>query len=91
LASAGAQSPDVALRKPKATTKATPAKDTPRGKRAANAHESVGPREGSKTAKVVAKLQRKAGATLDEIMAKMKWQRHTGHRRSKEEGTLTPV
>jgi hypothetical protein len=35
------------------------------------------PREGSKTAQVVAMLQRKGGATLPEIMAKMGWQKHT--------------
>jgi len=32
---------------------------------------------GSKTAEVVAMLQRKGGATLQEIMRKMGWQRHT--------------
>ena len=34
-------------------------------------------REGSKTAQVVAMLQRKNGATLAEIMDKMGWQKHT--------------
>ena len=34
-------------------------------------------RDGSKTAQVVAMLQRKNGATLAEIMEKMGWQRHT--------------
>ena len=34
-------------------------------------------REGSKTAQVVAMLQRKNGATLPEIMKKIGWQRHT--------------
>ena len=34
-------------------------------------------REGSKKAAVVAMLQRKNGATLEEIMEKMGWQRHT--------------
>jgi hypothetical protein len=34
-------------------------------------------REGSKTAQVVAMLQRKNGATLSEIMDKMGWQKHT--------------
>jgi hypothetical protein len=34
-------------------------------------------REGSKTAQVVAMLQRKNGATLTEIMDKMGWQKHT--------------
>src|SRR5665811_646118 len=35
------------------------------------------PREGSKTAQVVAMLQRKNGATLAEIVDKMGWQKHT--------------
>ena len=39
--------------------------------------ESGEPREGSKTAQVVAMLQRKNGATISEIMEKMDWQRHT--------------
>jgi len=43
----------------------------------AKAKGSAGPREGSKTAQVVAMLQRKNGATLAEIMAKMGWQKHT--------------
>jgi len=44
---------------------------------AAKAKEATGPREGSKTAQVVAMLQRAKGATLTEIMEKMNWQRHT--------------
>jgi hypothetical protein len=36
-----------------------------------------GPREGSKTAQVIAMLQRKNGATLAEIMEKLGWQKHT--------------
>jgi hypothetical protein len=39
--------------------------------------ESTAPRDGSKTAQVVAMLHRKNGATLAEIMEKMGWQRHT--------------
>ena len=38
---------------------------------------SEGPREGTKTAQVLALLQRKNGATLAEIMEKMGWPRHT--------------
>jgi Protein of unknown function (DUF3489) len=63
--------------KAKATKKATPAKNAPKAKKAAKAQEAAGPREGSKTAQVVAMLQRKNGATLVEIMEKMGWQRHT--------------
>jgi hypothetical protein len=62
--------------KGKATKKATPAKSAPKAKKGAKA-ESDSPREGSKTAQVVAMLQRKSGATLAEIMEAMGWQRHT--------------
>ena len=63
--------------KAKATKKATAAKKEPKGKKAVKAQETAGPREGSKTAQVVAMLQRKNGATLAEIMDKMSWQKHT--------------
>jgi Protein of unknown function (DUF3489) len=58
--------------KAKATKKAAPAKRAPKAKKGAKA-ESAGPREGSKTAQVVAMLQRKNGATLVEIMETMGW------------------
>src|ERR1019366_2982384 len=45
--------------------------------KAAKAQGDAGPREGSKTAQVVAMLQRKNGATLAEIVDKMGWQKHT--------------
>src|ERR1039458_2174862 len=64
-------------KKAKATNKTTAAKNAPKAKKAARTEESAGPREGSKTAKVVAMLQRKNGATLEEIMTQMGWQRHT--------------
>jgi len=66
--------------KPKATApkKATGAKRAAKAsKKTTKAKASAGPREGSKTAQVVAMLQRKNGATLTEIMDKMGWQRHT--------------
>ena len=63
--------------KAKATIKATPTKTAPKGKKAAKAQEAAAPREGSKTAQVVALLQRKNGATLVEIMEKFGWQKHT--------------
>ena len=68
--------------KPKAHPTAKPKKTTP-GKKAAKVPQRAtkpkaeGPREGSKTAQVVAMLQRKNGATLEEIMDKMGWQKHT--------------
>jgi hypothetical protein len=73
----GAQSAKVASAKAKASKKATTAKNAPRAEPVAKARETSGPREGSKTTQVVAMLQRKGGATLPEIMAKMGWQRHT--------------
>jgi len=76
-AKGGAQAAKGASSKTKATKKATPAKNAPKAKKAAKAQESAGPREGTKTALVVAMLQRKNGATLVEIMEKMGWQRHT--------------
>jgi|ERR1035438_8818192 hypothetical protein len=63
--------------KPAAPKKATPAKSAAKAPKKAAKAESAGPREGSKTAQVVAMLQRKNGATLAEIMEKMGWQKHT--------------
>ena len=76
-AKGGAQAAKGAPAKAKATKKTTAAKNAPKAKKAAKSQESAGPREGSKTAQVVAMLQRKNGATLAEIMEKMGWQRHT--------------
>ena len=76
-AKGGAQAAKGAPAKAKATRKTAPAKRASQAKKAAKAPESAGPREGSKTAQVVAMLQRKNGATLAEIMDKMGWQKHT--------------
>jgi hypothetical protein len=46
-------------------------------KAARKAEEAAGPREGSKTSKVIDLLRREGGATLTEIMKKMGWQQHT--------------
>jgi hypothetical protein len=74
----GAQAAKGAPAKAKATKKTSSSKSTPKAKKAAaKAPQSDGPREGSKTAQVVALLQRKNGATLEEIMDKMGWQKHT--------------
>src|ERR1700735_4535708 len=73
----GAQAAKGAVTKGKATKRARTAKNAPQGKRAAKTQEATAPREGSKTAQVVAMLQRKNGATLSEIMDKMGWQKHT--------------
>ncbi len=76
-AKGGAQAAKGAPAKAKATKKTTAAKSAPKAKKAAKKQEAAGPREGSKTAQVVAMLQRKNGATLAEIMDKMGWQKHT--------------
>lgn len=76
-AKAAPRKPRVAPAKPKSAKKTTPAKNAPKAKKGAKTRESAGPREGSKTAQVVAMLQRKNGATLAEIMDKMGWQKHT--------------
>jgi hypothetical protein len=76
-AKGGVQAPKGAPAKGKATKMTTAAKNAPKAKKAAKAKESAGPREGSKTAQVVAMLQRKNGATLAEIMDQMGWQKHT--------------
>lgn len=75
-AKGGAQSAKGAPAKAKATKKTTPAKNAPKAKKAAKTQQT-GPREGSKTAQIVAMLQRKNGTTLPEIMDKMGWQKHT--------------
>jgi hypothetical protein len=76
-AKGGARAAKGAPAKAKATKKTTASKNAPKAKKAAKAEESAGPREGSKTAQVVAMLQRKNGVTLAEIMEKMGWQKHT--------------
>jgi hypothetical protein len=76
--------PAPAAKPKKASSKPTAAKGAPakaKATKGATAKDGAtgakGPREGSKTAQVVAMLQRKEGATLAEIMEKMGWQRHT--------------
>ena len=70
-----AQSAKGAPTKGKAAKKATPAKKAPKTKKAANAKE--GPREGSKMAQVIAMLQRKNGATLNELAERFAWKTWT--------------
>ena len=76
-AKGGAQAAKGAPAKGKATKKATPAKKAPKAQRPPKRRKPRVPREGSKTAQVVAMLQRKNGATLAEIMDQMGWQKHT--------------
>ena len=70
----------VAPGKGKSAKKATAAQKrakAPKAAKKAKAPEADGPREGSKTAQVVAMLRRRDGASLEEIMEKMGWQKHT--------------
>ena len=76
-AKGGARSAKGAPTKAKPTNKATPAKAAPKVKKTAKAQEAAGPREGSKTAQVIALLQRAKGASITEIMDEMGWQSHT--------------
>jgi hypothetical protein len=78
------QVPDFAPEEAPLKTKATRAKDGP--KAATNA--SV-PREESKTRHVIAMLQREGGATLEEIMTAMGWQKHTTRAMLSAGGSLT--
>jgi Protein of unknown function (DUF3489) len=75
-AKGGARAAKGTPAKAKSSKKATPAKGAPKAKKTAKGESSAG-REGSKTAQVVAMLQRKNGATLTEIMEKFGWQAHT--------------
>jgi hypothetical protein len=74
---AGAQQPQGEPAEGVPTKKATRAKKAPKAKKEAKSAEGAGPREGSKTAQVVAMLKTANGATLEEIMTKMGWQKHT--------------
>jgi hypothetical protein len=80
-AKGGAQAARVSSAKGKPGKKSTPAKKASKAKATARngkpAESESGPREGTKTAQVVAMLQHKNGATLAEIMDKMRWQKHT--------------
>jgi hypothetical protein len=69
--------PDVAPVPPDSGTKATRQKKTPKAPKKAAEPKTTGVREGSKTANVIALLQRPNGATLEEIMTQMGWQKHT--------------
>ena len=77
-ASVSAQGPDVAPAAIDPAPKPTPKKKAAKApKKAAPPTTEKTMREGSKTALVVAMLQRDNGATLAEIMQTMAWQKHT--------------
>ena len=72
-----ATSTPVAPQTPDVATEEAPSKKKAKAPNGVKSQEATGPREGSKTAQVVAMLQRQGGATLSEIMSSMAWQKHT--------------
>jgi len=76
-AKGGARAAKGASADAKAARKPSARKNAPKAKKAAKPQQAATPREGSKTAQVVAMLQRKNGATLSEIVKTMGWQKHT--------------
>jgi Protein of unknown function (DUF3489) len=71
-ATAAPQTPDVPPEEAPAKTKGTRTRKTP-----AAATTASGPRDGSKTSRVIELLKRKGGVTLKELMNEMGWQSHT--------------
>jgi hypothetical protein len=67
------QTPDVAPEEAPAKTKRTRTKKTPVTAPA----PASGPRDGSKTSRVIELLKREGGVTLQELMTEMGWQSHT--------------
>jgi hypothetical protein len=78
------QTPDVASESAPAKPRASRAKKAPKP-----ATEASVPREGSKTSQVIAMLKREGGATVEEIMAEMGWQKHTTRALLSAGGSLT--
>jgi hypothetical protein len=81
---ASAQGADIAPSAAKTTKKASRSKKAPTGDTTASV-----PREGSKTSRVIAMLQRQGGTTVEEIMAEMGWLKHTTRAMLSAGGSLT--
>ena len=76
-ATSSARKPRVAPAKGKSGKKAAPTKASKGAKAAKPAKKEAGPREGSKTEKVLDLLKRPSGATLKELMRATGWQPHS--------------
>jgi hypothetical protein len=78
------QGPDAAPVEEPAAKKATRKPKTPTGEKVVKA-----PRAESKTSRVIEMLKREGGATLEEIMTEMGWQKHTTRAMLSAGGSLT--
>jgi hypothetical protein len=83
-ANVGEPGPDVAPAEATATKKAARKPKAPAGEKVVKA-----PRAESKTSRVIEMLKREGGATLEEIMAEMGWQKHTTQAMLSAGGSLT--
>jgi hypothetical protein len=80
---------DVAPQTADVAPEAAPAKNKATRAKKALKTDVGAPREGSKTAQVIAMLKREGGTTLDEIMTAMGWQKHTTRAMLSAGGSLT--
>lgn len=83
--------PPLRHKGPTSRRKRFPRRTTPPGpRRRHKAATNAGvPREGSKTSQVIAMLKREGGTTLEEIMTRMGWQKHTARAMLSAGGSLT--
>jgi hypothetical protein len=83
-ANVGEPVPDSASGEEVATKKATRGSKAPKGEKGVKA-----PRAESKTSRVIEMLKREGGATLEDIMTEMGWQKHTTRAMLSAGGSLT--